>query len=68
MQTKAILPPFVDERVRRRPKYRGRPANQLKKVIATPCPENRLPNMGRSTGFIGLVIVVAIVGYLYTAS
>jgi hypothetical protein len=39
----------------------------MKKVIATPCPENRLANMGRSTGFIGLVIVVAIVGYLYTS-
>jgi len=37
-----------------------------KKVVAGVCPENTLPNM-RSTGFVGLVIVVAVGGYFYTS-
>jgi|GEM_PF-1221481 len=63
MQPKAI-PPRVVKEVRQSPDYC---TCGLKKVIAGSCPENRLPNMGRSTGFIGLVIVVAVGGYLYTS-
>jgi hypothetical protein len=51
-------------------RYTGRGGGRkypLKKLLQHDVPKIDWQTMGRSTGFIGLVIVVAIVGYLYTS-